>query len=550
MKNAISLFFILVFALLEADCQEISKFKIDSFLNSEFQLQEDPGFTIGIFRNGKLIYQKQNGLANLEYNVPLSEKTVFNLASITKQFTSACIGILQNKNKLNVEDDVRKYLPELKFYGDTIRIKHLLNHTSGIRNHNVLLDLQGFDYKHSGYTNKMIQKLMFQQQGVNNKPGEKVLYSNTNYVLLALIIERVSGIPIHEFAKKELFEPLEMTSTFYQSDLESIVKNRAYSYYKSNGKYKQPKSLTLCVGAGGVGSTLQDMAKWSDLFTNSSSKMKYLSRFITTQEQLLDGETSSCARGVYVSTYKGIETIHHGGRGLGMRAKLIHLPSKNSSVFVFTNSESINADYLAYKIVDFLIPKNQNLQSTTLKAHQHSTKILKTFEGTYQELNSDLKMIITMGNNTLMAKSYFGDEFIELEAFGKYEFKRKNNASVGYSFIPNSNSAIQLIVNFGGTKFYFVRITPVKELSNVNDFIGEYYSKELQVSYSMNVTENQLNLSFRNNLSIPLHEGRKDEFGSGRRTKYSFKRDKSGKVISFTVAAEGTVKNILFEKVN
>ena len=545
MKVLTSLFILI--SAVQLNGQSIHFKQIDSLLNTKFSIQAEPGFTLGIFRNGEVVYQNQKGLSNLEYEIPFDSSTLFGLASITKQFTSACIAVLHQKGRLSANDDVRKYLPELRFYGDTIRIKHLLNHTSGIRNHNVLLDLQGFDYEHRGYTNKMIQELMFQQKGVNNKPGEKVLYSNTNYVLLALIIERVSGKPLHEFAEQEIFKPLDMLNTFYQSDLETVYKNRAYPYYKSGENYKQPKSLTLCIGAGGVGTTLDDMAKWSTLFTHSGGNMKYLADFITFQDSLNNGEQNTCARGVFVSDYNGLETIHHGGRGLGMRAKLIHVPSQHVSVFVYTNSESINADDLAYQILDLLLPKQEAVQNEKLNSYTHKNNELEKITGTYQELNSDLKMQIKCEGETLFAKSYFANDFIALKTIGQFKFERKENASVTYTFNPSAN--LSLVVDFGGAKFYLEQIELATDSSDAADCIGEYYSEELQVSYSLQIVNNQLILSYPNNISIPLTEGRKDEFGSGRRTKYSFERNKKGKVVSFKVAAEGTVKDILFERV-
>jgi CubicO group peptidase (beta-lactamase class C family) len=188
--------------------QKIYDEQINFILEEAIQSANGPGITLGIVKNGQLIYHNSRGNMNLEYEIPFNDSTVIGLASVTKQFTAACIGILENQGKLSVNDDIRKYIPELTFYEDTIRIKHLLNHTSGIRNHNVLLDLMGFDFEHRGYTNQMIEQLMFRQKGVNNRPGEKMLYSNTNYVLLALLVKRVSGVPIHEFAQQELFAPL------------------------------------------------------------------------------------------------------------------------------------------------------------------------------------------------------------------------------------------------------------------------------------------------------------------------------------------------------
>ena len=295
--------------------------RIDSLFN--FIDNNGPGISIGIVKDGNLVYSYQKGLSNLEYEIPISPKTVFGLASITKQMTAACIGVLIQNGKLSVNDNVRTYIPELPNYGSTIKIKHLLNHTSGLRNHNVLLDLQGFDYEHMGFTNESIQKLIFSQNGVNNLPGEKMLYTNSNYVLLALIVERVSGKKIDVFAKKELFEPLGMKHTFFKSSLEQIIKNKAYSYYKKNNEYVQTKSLTHCIGAGGVGSTIEDMAKWSNLFTDETPELPFLPKFISTLDTLNNGEQLKYARGVFVSPYKNQKTINHSGRDLGMRSQLI-----------------------------------------------------------------------------------------------------------------------------------------------------------------------------------------------------------------------------------
>ena len=282
--------------------------RIDALLLNEVADASHPGLTVGVIQDGHLIYHGSKGSVNLEYGVPYNDSTLFGLASVTKQFTSACIGVLKHQGKLSEQDDVRKYLPELAFYGDTIRIKHLLNHTSGIRNHNVLLDLAGFDFKHRGYTNEMIQELMFRQSGVNNAPGEKMLYSNTNYVLLALIIERVSSLPIHEFAKKELFDPLGMAHTFYRSDIEQVINNKAYPYYKEGDVFKQPVSLTLCVGAGGMKSTIPDLAKWARIFLEDSHEFSYLKEFVTQLDTLNNGELMKHARGMFISPYKGYTT--------------------------------------------------------------------------------------------------------------------------------------------------------------------------------------------------------------------------------------------------
>jgi CubicO group peptidase (beta-lactamase class C family) len=524
--------------------------EISQILNSYVDSESVPGITVGVVQNGVLIYHASKGSMNLEYGLPFNDSTVFGLASITKQFTSACIGILEKEEKLSINDDVRKYIPELTNYKDTIQIKHLLNHTSGIRNHNVLLDLQGFDYKHRGYTNKMIQELMFKQEGVNNLPGEKMLYSNTNYVLLALIIERVSGMKIEEFARKEIFEPLKMHKTFYTKSLEDIIENRAYPYYKESGQYQQPKTLTHCIGAGGMGSTVQDLAKWSNVFLNPNHDFFYLADFITELDTLNNGQLMKHARGMFISPYKGFITYNHSGRDLGMRSQFICIPKKSLAVIVYTNSEDINAVNISYEIVNLFIDET-SVENQKQKKYKHSTNQKKRFEGIYQELNSDLRMDIFVENDTLKAISSFGRNATPLISKSANSLVRIDNPSIVYTFQTKESTGADLLVDFGGAIFYFEKIDlAFNPNQNLNEFVGNYYSDELNVNYSISIENNNLILDYPNNEGILIKEGAKDTFGANRRTKYNFIRSKNGEIISFLVASEGTVKDILFEKIN
>ena len=543
-------FVFFLFITLYSSGQTTFKEKLDSLLNTKIESQLAPGITIGVVKNDALIYHNSIGSMNLEYDIPFNDSTVFDLASVTKQFTSACIGILEAQGKLSINDDVRKYIPELVLHYDTIRVKHLLNHTSGIRNHNVLLDLKGFDYEHRGYTNKMIQDLMFRQHGVNNRPGEKMLYSNTNYVLLALLVERVSGKKIHQFAEEELFTPLGMQRSFYRSNLSAIIKNKAYPYYRGKNTYKQPKSLTLCVGAGEMLSSINDLFLWTQVFLNPKHQFSYLKDFIIHQDTLNNGELMTHARGMFVSPYKGYTTYNHSGRGAGMRSQFICIPQLELGVIAYANSASTNVVGISYEVLDLLIDKSLEKEDENLN-ELSANQDLQKFVGIYQELNSDLRMNIFIDKDTLKALSSFGRDANPLKSKKINQFCRLDNSSVTYSFLLPNTSDTDLIVDFGGAAFYFERI----ELSqhpnaNLSKYVGSYYSKELDVTYQLSLVDNQLKLDYPNNENIILREGVENVFGANRRTKYSFMNNSKGEVTSFKVASEGTVRDILFEKID
>ncbi|GAB5564226.1 MAG: hypothetical protein Wins2KO_12890 [Winogradskyella sp.] len=535
--------FLAIFYCLIINAQVDFNSKIETILDTEYNnIKNSPGINLIVVKNSRRIFYGARGLANLEYDIKFNDSTSFDIASLTKQFTSSCIGILENDSLLSVEDDIRKFIPEMRFYGDTIKIKHLLNHTSGIRNHNILLDLKGFDFKHSGYNNKIIQDLMFSQKGVNNKPGERILYSNTNYVLLALIIERVSGLKINEFARKNIFEPLGMNNTRFLTDLDDVVKNKAYEYYMDNGVYKNPKTLTLCLGAGGMLSTLHDLAKWSEVFT--TNKYPVLNSFITKRDNL----DSEIARGVFVSPYKEYTTINHGGRGFGMRAYFISVPKIELSIIIYANLNNINVESIAYKILDLFLPVDKRNNS---KIVNHNKKVMPNITehiGTYQELNSDLTMDFSVINDTLRVKNIKGRTMTSLVPINTNKYTRKDNESIIYNFKNNHNC--DLTINFGGGLFYFKKIKLIdpKEV-NINDYIGTYRSIELGLDYSIKNVDGKLILSYENNYDIDLTPIQKNVFGSGRRIKYEFKWSESKKIEGLNVSAEGTVKNIYFKKI-
>ncbi len=522
--------------------------KIDSLLNDQVA-ESEPGLSVGVIHGDSLIYTRQIGLANLEYDIPISENTKFPIASITKQFTAACVGVLERKGLLNVRDNVRKYIPELPDYGSEIQIRHLLNHTSGLRNHNVLLDLIGFDYTHQGYTNESIESLIFRQQNVNNIPGEKMLYGNSNYVLLALIIERVSGKPIEQFAEEELFQPLGLANTSYRKSLFEVVKNPVDTYFKENGAYQQYTSTNFCIGAGGVLTTVSNLLAWSKIYWQNDHPMQWLATFLSTQDTLNDGTLLNYGRGVFLDDYINIKTIRHGGRGWASRTILLVVPEEKISVVAFANSAETNVSGIAYNILDILFPENSAPEKKS-QPIEYEAGNFSSIVGNYQEMNSDLLMKIFLENDTLKAKASMGRFAVPLQKVEKNVFQRIDNASVRHTFLTDKSKEWDMNVDFGGATFYFESVDLADPTSvDTEEFVGSYHSEELDVTYHFVENDDRLVLNYPNNSNITLQPRREDEFGSNRRTRYTFERNVKGKVNKLYVAAEGTVRNIEFLRV-
>lgn len=526
--------------------QENKTEKIDPLLKS-FEKPNSPGLSIGIIQNGNIIYSKGIGLASVESNIKNNTKTVFSIASIAKQFTASCIWVLVQEKKLSLEDDIWKYLPEMPNYGTPIKIKHLLNHTSGIRNYHAIMDLQGFDYDSEYYNNETVLQLASKQRGLNNKPGEKVLYSNTNYNLLTTIIERVSGKNLNEFATEKLFKPLQMNSSCFKVSNKQIIKNKAIEYQLSNGEYITNTSTQESYGAGSMASTVEDLAKWISVLNGINSEFKSLSNFLIQCEKLENREKAKYARGVMVDNYKGYQTISHSGYSWGGQAQLITLPEKNLGIIILTNLESINPTPISYQILDLFLNDTTIKKPIKVKKHKYLNKNLNEFIGQFKEINSDMKMEIFIENDTLKAKGSQANKGVSLLSFEKNKFQRINNESVKYDFTKSKEQ--DLIISFGGTPFYFKKTEFVKsENVKIDDFIGNYFSEELNTTYIFFKKDNKLYLSYKNHENIALSTVEIDEFGNNARTSYQFIRNGNNQIISMKLSSEGTVKDISFIK--
>jgi hypothetical protein len=296
-------------------------------------------------------------------------------------------------------------------------------------------------------------------------------------------------------------------------------------------------------------STISDLAKWSQIFLDPKHDFSFLKSFITRLDTLANGTAMKHARGMFVSPYKGHLTFNHSGRDWAMRSQFICVPDLNLAVIVYANSNQINAVEISYEIIDLFISKSPEAEQQAMEAYHHQRHQLEPFVGMYQEMNSDMKMRVFIENDTLKAESSLGRIAAPLQSKTATSFHRTDNASVTYSFSKGAFSSSDLEVDFGGAIFYFERIelNPRPD-QNLEAYIGNYYSEELEVTYSFSIKNDQLSVSYPNHLNIPLREGQVDVFGSNRRTKYTFQRTKQGVVSGFEVAAEGTVSNILFEK--
>ena len=309
-----------------------------------------PGCAVAVSRHGKLVVNRAYGSADLERDVPLSPNSIFDIASVRKQFVAAAVLVLAEDGRLSLGDDIRKHFPELPDYGHKVTIDHMLTHTSGIREWQGLRPLAG--------GNADAVSLILRQRGLGFAPGEEWSYSNSAYILLTDLVARASGMSFGEFTRKRLFEPLGMKATASPGDLRDVVKNRALGYVKEGDGWRVGMYVGNERGSGGSGaiiSTAADLVVWNDALTGGR-----LGAFVTgklqEQARLNNGRKLGYARGLFIDSSRGDALLWHSGGAAGYSAWLGRLPAQGLSVAVLCNSDEADATVLARRVAEQFLP--------------------------------------------------------------------------------------------------------------------------------------------------------------------------------------------------
>lgn len=314
-----------------------------------------PGCAVGVYRSGATVFAKGYGLANVEYDVPITATTPFIVGSVSKQFTAAAIALLVEEKRIALTDDVRRYVPELPDHGTRITIDHLVHHTSGLRDWWELVGLAGMRFDDT-YTVQDVLDMTARQLGLNFTPGDRYLYSNTGYILLGVVVQRVTGKSLREFAAERFFGPLGMKDSHYQDDHRQTVRARAYAYSPAvNGAYPIDVWNNDLVGQGGVMTTVLDLAKWDENFyTGTVGGAGFLARQLQ-RGRLNSDSLLAYAFGLGVGNYRGQAIVEHTGSTGGYRAVITRFPAQHTSIAVLCNISNATPDVLARRVADHVL---------------------------------------------------------------------------------------------------------------------------------------------------------------------------------------------------
>lgn len=559
---AATVFFGNSFLPFSAQAQQVSKsiaVRIDSIF-ADYATPDAPGCALAVYKDGKIVYAKGYGSADLEHAIAITPQTRFDIGSTSKQFTASCILLLEQQGKLSLEDDIRKYIPEIPDYGQTITIRNMLNHTSGLRDYIGLLIMGGLNID-DVTTTKDALRVVSRQAGLDFPPGTTHEYSNTGYFLASVIVERVSGQSLRRFAAEHIFGPLGMRNTTYIDDHTEVVPNRAIGYSPdAEGIYHRNVSYWEQNGDGGVFTNVEDLLLWDENFYHPKVGGTALTQALQTRGVLTDGTTLDYALGLYFDTLGGLETVQHSGSWGGYRAELVRVPSQHISVAVLANQSMVNPRRLAQRVLGVLLADKFPVPLKPAKVEKTDSEA-----GTQQkEISIDPKIF----------DAYVGDYALDVQPDFVLTFMREGeryySQATGQGTVeifPSSDSTFFLKVVDGYITFHRAQdgTVPTMTLHQGNDYTahrieratmtpdqltpytGTYYNSELETGYTLSVEDGKLVARHNRFDPITLSPTAEDDFSGDQwyLDKVHFERGEDGSVQALIVSA-GRVQGLRF----
>jgi len=515
---------------------------------------DTPGAVVGIIRNGTFVYRKGFGLANMEARQPNAATTVCRIYSMSKQITATCIALLAEEGKLSLSDDVHKYFPDMPDYGKPITLYELIHHTSGLRDYLSLVWLS--DHRPDDYDNEAaVLPLLFAQKGLNFEPGTQYSYTNSGYLLLSLIVEKVSGEPIRQFADEHIFKPLGMMHAHYHDDYTEVVPDRAWGYFPKNDERTRwgisINNSNIVLGCGGIMSTLDDWARWdANFYHNRLPGGQALIDRMLTPAILPNGSSTYYGYGIGVGDYRGLRLISHAGAYRAHRSEWWQFPRQHFSIIVFCNSSEANTSQLCRQIADLFLSETYaaNTEAQTIPADVKYVKVpekrLEKYAGTYRNTVTgsiyrfrveDGTFTVRTSVNQLALRAVDATTFIAPNAPERHLFR--------FAFQRQPDGSLYVHALYDGQRTWELEPLYVVRHSRrqLAEYVGRYYNEDLDVSYDIRRHGRGLvceQAGYERELSpAPSTEKKPGDVFRGRpgRNEFAFTRDAHGSVVGFTM---------------
>jgi CubicO group peptidase (beta-lactamase class C family) len=512
-----------------------------------------PGCAVAVSHDGRVVLERGYGMANLEYDVPITPATIFESGSVAKQFMSAAIVLLAQEGKLSLDDDIRKYLPEMPdfraTYGRPVTIREMLHHTSGLRDFYSLVSLAGRPIGLHVYTNAELLEMESRQRALDFPPDDEYAYTSTNYHLLSIVVERLTGMSLPAFTKARLFDPLGMTHTRWRDDFTRIDKGRATAYRtRSDGVVVADMPFTNLFGGGGLLTTVGDLLRWDANLTDPRVGGRAMVDTMVTRGRLTSGRTIPYALGLVVGTYDGVPEISHEGATGGYRTFLGRYPAQGLDVAVLCNWGAIDAPGVGHQVADIYLPAaSRPSVAPTAESPTLTTSEVAARAGVYRSQRLRALLEIELHGTQLVLAGYPSRALVALSAS---HFRVANGeADIEFESTPDGVTAAKWTGAEGDTARW-VRLRPVQRTSGeLAAYTGEYRSPEIETTYVIAVDSGQLVARLHGVVVERLTPMYPDGFATAAGTIEFTRSAGAGHRITGFRIGEGSLRDLRFERV-
>jgi CubicO group peptidase (beta-lactamase class C family) len=524
---------------------------------ADYDKPDSPGCALGVIQNGKLTYKRGYGMANLEHRVPITPDTVLRIGPVSKQFTAAAVALLAEEGKISLDDDVRKYIPEMPAYERPITIRHLIHHTSGLRDYAGLGVMAGFDYT-DHYLAAESLDLIARQQGIDFIPGDEYSYSNSGYFLLSQIVERASGKSLRVYAEERMFVPLGMKRTHFHDELSEVIPKRAYGYSPvDEGGYRIDMTGWEQVGDGGIFTTIQDLLLWDRNFYDNRLGRggPALIETLHTTGRLNNGEAIDYAFALVVDEYRGLKRVSHGGSWVGFRAQMTRFPEQHFSVAVLCNLSTASPGAYARKVADIYLAeefkekiddeKDKDSVAKKRKPVKVAEEELRRVAGHYWSASEKMVREIALEDGHLVYRGGSGDGTPLLAlGGGRFFMEEVENVEIRFPEPKKGEARTLIVAPEGDEAIQFEEFEPATpSIKMLGEYAGSYDCEELDARYVVAAKDDQLHFTVGHQSDQALVPLFPDLFQYRGWVTFTFGRDRSGRVDRLTMSA-GRVREL------
>jgi CubicO group peptidase (beta-lactamase class C family) len=512
-----------------------------------------PGVAVAVSRDGEIVFARGAGMANLEHSAPITPDSVFQVASVAKQFTAFATLLLVSEGKIRLDDDIRTYVPDLAEHPTTVTVRHLLNHMGGLREANTLAAMAGW-LDDDVQTHAQVMELVTRQRGVNFAAGTRVEYSNTGYMLLAEIVSRASGMPFEQFTRERIFAPLGMNSTHFTASRNDLVRGRASSYFPAADGFKNVVVAGETRGSTGLYTSALDLLRWSENFQARQVGNELVFELMAQRAVAMDGAGATFAKGQEQRQYKGLETWSHGGRDAGYRSFLLRIPGEKFVVAVLSNRTDFDTAKLAFAVADVFLARSPGYRADEAESWEPASPVqLQSYAGDY-EMYPGVIFTIAAGSEGLKfaALNSPEGEYQVLPQIGSHRFMLSPAADISIAFhepVNGKSPGFGYTIGLHGTlqarRVELSHFDPATvELS---DYIGVCDSPELATRYVFSVSGETLFAKHPRRPKFALEPYQVDAFiGQGPLQQLVFTRDDSGNISGLRASAS-LAEDVVFQ---